>query len=99
MNIVTFEPYEKVASVWKYTEKIVYIAGFQSRDVFSARVVNSKWKHKYLSWVLTLCLVARMFNLTKFPYFHKAPSDNMCKVDRQALSNVKVLSETLLYEH
>ena len=44
--------------------------------------------------VLTLCLVAPIYNLTKFACFHKAQSGNMCKVDHQVLSYVKVLSET-----
>ena len=36
------------------------------------------------------------YNLTKFVRFHKAQSVSMCKVDHQALSYVKVLSETHL---
>ena len=52
---------------------------------------------EYSSLVLTLCLVARIYNLTKFVRFHKARGGNMCKVDQQALSYVKVLSETHLY--
>ena len=47
----------------------------------------------YLLWELILCLVAHIYNLTKFGGFHKAQSGNMCKVDHQALSYVKVLSE------
>ena len=47
----------------------------------------------YLLWELTLCLVAHIYNFTKFGGFHKAQSGNMCKVDHQALSYVKVLSE------
>ena len=37
--------------------------------------------------------VAHIYNLTKFSRFHKAQSGNMCKVDHQVLSCVKVLSE------
>ena len=40
-----------------------------------------------------MCLVAHIYNLTKFARF-KAQSDNMCKVDHQGLSYVKVLRET-----
>ena len=44
-----------------------------------------------------MCLVARIYNLTKFARFHKPQSDNMCKVYHQTLSYVEVLSETQLY--
>ena len=47
---------------------------------------------KYSSQVLTLCLAARFYNLTKFTC-HIA----MCKVYHQALSYVKELSETQVY--
>ena len=40
----------------------------------------------YLLWELILCLVAHIYNLTKFGGFYKAQSGNMCKVDHQALS-------------
>ena len=42
----------------------------------------------YLLYVLALCLVARIYNLTKFARFDRAQSDH------QALSYVKVLSKT-----
>ena len=38
-----------------------------------------------------------MCNLTKFAHVYGAQSGNMYKVDHQALSYVKVLSETHLY--
>ena len=38
-----------------------------------------------------------MYNLTKFARVYGAQSGNMCKVDHQALSYSKVLSETHLY--
>ena len=51
---------------------------------------------RYSSSVLTLCLVASINNLTDL----FAQSDNMCKIDmHQALSYVKVLSETQLLLH
>ena len=37
-----------------------------------------------------------MYNLTKFARVYGAQSGNMCKVDHQALSYSKVLSETHL---
>ena len=74
------------------------IAGFQSRDAFSAwlstpnsgnTVVGSS---KFFVW--TLCLEA---HIKKFhgilPRFCKAQCGDMCKVDHQALSCVEVLSE------
>ena len=51
----------------------------------------------YLLYVLTLCLIARMYNLTKFARLHRTQSGNMCKLDHRALSHVKVLSETHLF--
>ena len=39
--------------------------------------------------VLTLCLVAHIYNLTKFARCHKAQNRNMCKVDYQALSYIE----------
>ena len=41
-------------------------------------------------------MVARTYNLKKFVRFHKAQSGNMCKVEHQALSYVKLLSKTHL---
>ena len=49
--------------------------------------------YKYPSKVLTLRLVARIYNLTKFARIHKAQSGNMCKVNHPALSYVEVSSE------
>ena len=40
-----------------------------------------------------------MYNLTKFARVDGAQSGNMCKVDHQALSYVKVLNETHLLRH
>ena len=39
-----------------------------------------------------------MYNLTKFARVYGEQSGNMCKVDHQELSYVKVLSETHLFE-
>ena len=39
-----------------------------------------------------------MYNLTKFACIYGAQSGNMCKVDHQALSYVKVLNETHLLQ-
>ena len=51
---------------------------------------------RYSSSVLILCLAASINNLTNL----FAQSDNMCKIDmHQALSCVKVLSETQLLLH
>ena len=58
-------------------------------------VVNPKWKHsRRIDQLFMLYLVAHIYNLKKFGGFYKAQRDNMCKVDHQALSYVKVLSET-----
>ena len=38
---------------------------------------------KYESWVLTLCMVARLYSFTKFSRFHKIQSGNMCNVDHK----------------
>ena len=51
----------------------------------------------FLLLALTVWLVARIYNLTRFTRFHKAKIGNTCKVDHQALSYVKVLSETHLF--
>ena len=53
---------------------------------------------KYSSYILSLCLVAHIYNLTTVVCFHKTQNDNICKVDQQALSYVKVLSEPHLLE-
>ena len=53
----------------------------------------------YLLYVLTLCLVARIYNLTKFASrFHRTLCGNMYKVDHQTLSYVKILSKTRLLQ-
>ena len=73
------------------------IAGFQSHDTFSAwwstpnenAVVGPNYL--FIIWLLILVLVAHIYNLTKFGRFHKAQSGNMCKVDHQTLSCIKVL--------
>ena len=69
------------------------IAGFLSRGIFHGWLLNGNIVVG--SQVLILLLVARIFTLLS--RFHKAQSGNMCKVDHQALSHVKVLSETHLY--
>ena len=45
---------------------------------------------------LVFCKQASACSLTKLARFNKAESGNMCKVDHQALSCVKVLSEAHL---
>ena len=52
--------------------------------------------HETINTVLNLYLVAHIYNVAIFARFHKARSGNLCKVDHQALSYVKVLSETHL---
>ena len=71
------------------------IAGFLSRGIFHGWLTTLNGNIVVGSQVLTLLLVARIFTL--LTRFHKAQSGNMCKVDHQALSHVKVLSETHLY--
>ena len=78
------------------------IAGFQSRDTFStwwSTQMETQLSDQvyYLLYVLTLFLVACIYNLAKFAQFHKAESGNMRKVDYQALPYIKILSKTQLY--
>ena len=78
------------------------IAGFQSRDTLSAwwsTQMETQLSDQvyHLLYVLTLFLVASVYNLAKFAQVHKAESGNKRKVDYQALSYIKILSKTQLY--
>ena len=65
------------------------IGGFHSRHTFIAwwsteNRVTALTKVFFIG--MTLCLVARIYNFTKFARFHNIQSGNMCEVDHEALS-------------
>ena len=79
-----------------------FIAGFQSRDTFSTWWSTPKGNTVVGSSSLFIIDIALVFSstyiqMTTFARFHEPQSGKNCKGDHQALSYVKVSSETHLY--